>query len=164
MDGMVFPVVIMQSRFNVIRLALSSVVGLAVGVWVCFSGSPDTLNWGALCVLVSLVSLMVYSVQPLRPGRLVVDSHGTTQRALLRNRMLPWREVANFRVWRQRCNVFVAFDDLRAPGVRRILRAFRRSVSAQATLAPGWSMEAGRLAALLNAARSHWIGPARPRQ
>jgi len=160
------PITVLQSRGSAVAHWIGSAIFVAGGIGMCFSGKPLIQAWGVLAILLFGLGMIVFSIRIVRPGSLIVDSRGITQTSLLRTRLSPWHEVKNFRVWRVSFgrNTLVAFDDLRPADVRPTLRAINRSFGAEATLAPGWTMEAEPLATLLNAARDCWIDSAQCEQ
>jgi hypothetical protein len=153
-----FPIIIRQSRVRAALLTLGSAAFVAGGGWsLLLARAGDRLVLGlstaffGVCLATGLMML-------LWPGRLVVDQRGITQTSLRRTHHFAWRDVDNFRVWRVGLtNRFVAFDYLGPTPDRRFLRAFNRAMGADAALAPGWTMRAEELAALLNEARQVWM-------
>jgi hypothetical protein len=158
------PITIRQSRRKAGLLAF--LAAIFVGMGTCTYGLGDLTSRiiSIFCVVFFGLCLIVASIQLICPGRLVIDCRGVTQTFLRRSHAYPWPEVANFRVWRVAHNELVAYDDLRTPNPHPTLQAINRSIGADAALAGGWAMPAGRLADLLNAARDHCLAPTGPQR
>jgi hypothetical protein len=146
-----FPVTIPQSRTKAAADALWSVAFGAVSASAYNSSVAHSQGWSAVLIPLDVMAIAIFAVCAIgsviaivRPPRLVLNADGITQRFLLRAYTIPWREVR--------------FDYLRPRTARLILPSIVRHSGAGATLRPGWAMQAERLAALLSAARSHWVG------
>ena len=163
-----FPITIMQSRRNAAADAIWAVILGAVAVSQYESNMSHSQAWSAVLIPVDILAIAFCAlwaigsvIEIVRPPRLVLDSHGITERSLLRMHTIPWREVDNFRAYRVLPfwpSKLIRFDYLHPRAPHPILRPIIRRSGAGTTLGPGWAMKAERLAALLNAARSHWVG------
>jgi hypothetical protein len=166
------PVTIMQSRGKAAADAIWSVILGAVAVSAYNSNVSTSQGWNAVLIPLDVLAIVVCSLSAIncgfrivRPRRVVLDSHGIVQKYLLRTHTIAWRDVDNFRA----CRVLpfwpsklVMFDYLHPRAVHPMLRAISRRSGVGATLGPGWAMNADRLAALLSAARSRWVGSPQP--
>ena len=166
------PVTIMQSRGKAAADAIWSVILGAVAVSAYNSSVSTGQGWNAVLIPLDVLVIGFCSLSAincvfkiLRPRRLVLDLHGIVQKSLLLTHTIAWRDVDNFRA----CRVLplwpgklVTFDYLHPRAVHPILRAISRRSGVGATLGSGWAMNADRLAALLSAARSCWVGSPQP--
>ena len=151
------PVVVRASRARAVLLVLGSAIFVAGGLFLppsTESSIPRILAVGffGLCGAVGLGMLIA-------PARLEFGPSGIVQKVFWRTSRFAWSDVYDFRPTTiGLANKMIGFNYLRSPAKGSGLRSLNTAlVGAQATLQPGWEMDAQALADMLNAGRERWL-------
>jgi len=151
------PVVVRGSRWRGLRAAAGLALAMAGlgGAMASVPGGTQLLPaWLALVGLSAALGAWIAT----SPTRLELTPVGLAEQRLFGTRRWAWTEVYDFRpavIGLSNRTVGFSFT---APPRAPLQRLTAAVTGLEASLAPGWELDAPSLAALLNAARDRWLG------